>query len=344
MDEVTLSVIIISHNQKEPLRRCIDSVLRQETSFPVEVIVSDDRSTDGTREMLEREYAGKVIATFCNTDDCNPSFTLERAGYNRLHGLKLARGKYLIHIDGDDFIFGTDLFQEMVDTLEAHPECTLCCQNYSLVDNDNPDAPRVPANDSPLMARGGVYSAQEFFTKVNVLINGCYCVRRGDNFNTENLWGGTYDDNYTTVRYVGKGKVAILNRCDFAYVQYRHSICTSMSDEEKNLLFRVPIGMAELAPAIAGAMLTRYTPHFSILAKHVLQRKPVPEKVQGFLHRFSNFTFRHLSDKVSPGEWLRYLAIYILAAGMTVTGFKPRFLRKLLYRLGIGKPTPEVVI
>ncbi len=343
MEEVTLTVIIISHNQKEALRRCIDSVLRQETSFPVEVIVSDDRSTDGTREMLLEEYGDRVVATFCNSNDCNPAVVLERSGYNRLNGLKLAHGKYLIHTDGDDFYTGTDLFQAMVDTLEAHPECNLCCQNYCKVDADKLDAPRVPWNDSPLLRRNAIYDAQEFFSRVMLLINGCYCMRRAQ-FNGENLWGGTYDDNYITARYIGTGKVAVLDRCDLAYVQYGHSTCGTLSDDAKSIFFRAPIGVAELAPAVAGAMLKKYTAHFSILAKRALGRKPIPAEVQAFCSHFRGYAFHRLSEKIGLGAKLRYLAIYLLAAGMSVTGFKPRILLHLLYRLALGKPTPAVVI
>ncbi|MEK6276817.1 MAG: glycosyltransferase [Actinomycetota bacterium] len=50
-----MSVVIASHNRREPLRRCIEA-LRQQTQDPrsFEVIVADDGSTDGTAEMLER--------------------------------------------------------------------------------------------------------------------------------------------------------------------------------------------------------------------------------------------------------------------------------------------------
>ena len=343
MNEITLTVIIISHNQREALRRCIDSVLQQETRFPTEVIVSDDRSTDGTREMLATEYKDRVIATFCNSNDCNPSVLLERSGYNRLNGLKLARGKYLIHTDGEDFFAGTDLFQAMVDTLEAHPECDLCCQNYCIADADKLDAPRKPWNDSPLLRQEGIYSVQEFYSQVMLLINSCYCVRRSL-FNADNLWGGTYDDNYITARYIAGGKIAVLPRCDAVYVQYGHSTTATLGEDAKSILFRAPVGVAELAPSIAGAMLKKYTPHFSIVAKFAIQRKPVPEEIRAFCSKFRCFLFSHLRNGIPAGDWLRYLAVYVVAAGMSVTGLKPRFLRKLLYRLAMGKPTPAVVI
>ena len=125
-----LSVVVPIYNVEAFLRRCLDSILEQRTSFPVEVIVSDDRSTDGTREMLLNDYKEKVISVFFDSNLVDTTYTLERAAYNRINGLKYATGKYLIHTDGDDFYTSTDIFQIMVDKLESHPDCNLCCQNY----------------------------------------------------------------------------------------------------------------------------------------------------------------------------------------------------------------------
>ena len=49
----SISVIIPTHNRAPYLRRCVDSVLSQDYSF-FEIIVIDDGSTDGTREVLEK--------------------------------------------------------------------------------------------------------------------------------------------------------------------------------------------------------------------------------------------------------------------------------------------------
>ena len=51
--EIILSVIIISHEQREQLRRCVDSVLEMHLPFAFELILSDDRSKDGTYELAQ---------------------------------------------------------------------------------------------------------------------------------------------------------------------------------------------------------------------------------------------------------------------------------------------------
>ena len=43
-----LSIVVISHNQREQLKRCIDSILAQKIPFEYEVLISDDASNDGS--------------------------------------------------------------------------------------------------------------------------------------------------------------------------------------------------------------------------------------------------------------------------------------------------------
>ena len=49
---MTLSVCIIFHNQKQFIKRCLDSILSQKINFDYEILLSDDNSTDGTWEEL----------------------------------------------------------------------------------------------------------------------------------------------------------------------------------------------------------------------------------------------------------------------------------------------------
>ena len=53
-----LSVAMIAYNHKDYIREAIDSVLMQKVSFPYEICIGEDGSTDGTREIC-LEYATK---------------------------------------------------------------------------------------------------------------------------------------------------------------------------------------------------------------------------------------------------------------------------------------------
>ena len=331
----SLSVVIISHNQRDVLRRCIDSVLQQKTSFPVEVIVSDDRSTDGTREMLLNEYAGRIDVTFCNSNDIQPIYTIERSSFNRLNGLKIATGKYIIHIDGDDFFTGTDLFQLMVDVLELHPECAACCQKYAVVQSSDLSSVEIPKNGYP--EKECVISVREFIGRMNYLHNSCFCFRR-DRYSFENdLSGIPYDDNTITARYLYDGSIAVMDRCDFRYVQYGNSSCTSLTDEEKSILFHPEIAMAYLCPTLAFDYMKKNLGLFTFYSHLILCKFNIPEKVQLYFKSHSIFIYKQLGNNVNPIVRMRYLAIYLLSCFMVKFCIKKQTFYRVLYRLAIGK-------
>lgn len=55
MKEPKLSVSIITYQHEQYIGRAIESVLQQRVDFPYEIVIGDDYSTDGTREIL-RQY------------------------------------------------------------------------------------------------------------------------------------------------------------------------------------------------------------------------------------------------------------------------------------------------
>src|SRR5512147_514316 len=57
MDEATaLDVVIVSYRSRELLRSCLGSLRAHPPSCPMQVIVVDNASGDGTTELVEREF------------------------------------------------------------------------------------------------------------------------------------------------------------------------------------------------------------------------------------------------------------------------------------------------
>lgn len=331
----SLSVIIISHNQRDVLRRCIESVLKQKTDFPVEIIVSDDRSSDGTREMLYAEYVGKIKYSFFDSNQYDTSFTLERAALNRINGLKLATSKYLIHIDGDDFYIGTDLFQKMVDTLELHPECTMCCQNFKILPYNQLNKKVETVFDSKYFEAERIISASQFIEEIPFLHNSCFCMRRSNLIKTEDLTSTTYDDVDITIRYLSDGCVAFLNRCDFLYIKYPDSTCATMSDRDKSIIFHSGITAIQLAPHLAGILLRKNLIGLMSISKEALLGKPFSDNLLKYCSHFDVFVFNGLSNKTSIKNIIRFIRIYILSRFMYYFRLNSRFLLKKLYKLSV---------
>ena len=110
-----VSVCVITFNHNHYIKRCLDSILNQEVKFDFEVIIGDDCSTDGTRNIVQ-EYAKNYPEIIkLRLQGQNSGGT---KNYNDVH--RVAEGEYIAHCDGDDFFLPGKL-QAQVDFLESNP-------------------------------------------------------------------------------------------------------------------------------------------------------------------------------------------------------------------------------
>lgn len=126
-----VSVCVITYNQGKYIRQCLQSIVDQETNFDFEVIVGDDCSTDGTREIVQ-EFAEKypkiVTPIFNNTNiggTKNIVFVHEQAA-----------GEYIAHMDGDDFML-PDKLRIQAEELDKNPDCAICVHAMKHFDQCN---------------------------------------------------------------------------------------------------------------------------------------------------------------------------------------------------------------
>lgn len=120
MKQPLVSVSMVTYNQREYIERTIESILNQRTDFPFEIVIGEDCSTDGTREIV-LEYAEKF-------PDIIKAITSERnVGFheNAYRTSMACSGKYIAWCDGDDYWHRMDKLQIQADYLERHPECGL---------------------------------------------------------------------------------------------------------------------------------------------------------------------------------------------------------------------------
>lgn len=104
MNAPLVSVIVPTYNRRETLGGCISSILRQ-TYRPVELIVVDDGSTDGTEEFIRTTY-GKDVLYIPQPHSGIPARV-------RNVGLDRATGEYLAFCDSDDVWFEEKLRTQM---------------------------------------------------------------------------------------------------------------------------------------------------------------------------------------------------------------------------------------
>lgn len=128
---IILSVCVRAHNQERFICEALDSVLRQHTTFPFEVIISDDASSDGTVVILEeyqKQHPDKIRLLLQETN-VGGAENLKRV-------IEASYAKYVTCLDGDDFYTDDYKLQKQVDILEAHPEYAACFHNTWCADEN----------------------------------------------------------------------------------------------------------------------------------------------------------------------------------------------------------------
>jgi Glycosyl transferase family 2 len=117
-----VSVVITSFNHAEYIGEALESVLMQRADFPVEILVGDDGSTDGTREIIAehaRRHPDRVFPLFPDEPMGHEGGLIFKALLER------ARGEYIALLDGDDHWLAEDKLSLQVAMLEEG-DCAFC--------------------------------------------------------------------------------------------------------------------------------------------------------------------------------------------------------------------------
>ena len=139
---IDVSIVIATYNAEATIERAIRSCLRQSMlTDEFEVIVVDDGSTDGTREIIENftETWLRVIHLPENVG----------VGGARNEGIKKARGKFIVMVDSDDFISEYMIFIQRM-YLEMNKGIAAVAVDYYEIDEEEDILRRVNCLDAPI--------------------------------------------------------------------------------------------------------------------------------------------------------------------------------------------------
>lgn len=142
-NNIAVSVIVTAYNLENYIGCCIDTIMNQ-TLKNIELILVDDCSVDKTWSIINgyRDNTEIKDIIFIRNDK-NMG-----AGYSRNRGLDIAKGKYLVFLDGDDF-FEQDMIEKLYFACEQYEADIAICNWYcfdsqtgnSIMCNDIEDFP-----------------------------------------------------------------------------------------------------------------------------------------------------------------------------------------------------------
>jgi hypothetical protein len=151
----TISVVVLNYNRRDMLKECISAALQLDPK-PVEVIVVDNASTDGSIEMTRAEF-GQQVRLITRTVNC------PTAGRNE--GFAAATGDYILSIDNDIVLVDRSILAKALRIFTDYTDADiLAC---SVGDESHPGRPVPEHWWHPISAEKaqGQYFYTDFFSE-----------------------------------------------------------------------------------------------------------------------------------------------------------------------------------
>lgn len=116
-----VSVSMITYNHEKFIAEAIESVVSQKTTFPFELVIGEDLSTDNTRAICIDMHQKYPDIIRLRLNDPNQGMML-----NWINNIESGQGKYIALCDGDDYWTDPYKLQKQVDFMENNPDFALC--------------------------------------------------------------------------------------------------------------------------------------------------------------------------------------------------------------------------
>lgn len=230
-DEPLVSICIQTYQHADYITDCLEGIIMQETDFSYEILLGEDDSSDGTREICIK-YAEKYpsrIRLFLHSRENNIKINGRATGrFNLLFNLFSARGKYIALCEGDDYWTDSLKLQKQIDILEKNENVILCC--HAAIELD------FRTNERKIICRNlnqdGILPTKEIITNRGGYIPTASIIFRNDNYSElyDFLESAPIGDFFLQSYLALRGDVYFL---DMAGCVYRRNTKDSWTHEQK---------------------------------------------------------------------------------------------------------------
>lgn len=119
-----VSIRCITYNHEPYIVQALDGFLMQKTTFPFEIVVHDDASTDRTADII-REYQAKFPKIIKPIYEIENQYSKHDGSLDRIM-IAACKGKYIAFCEGDDYWIDENKIQMQVDFLENNSDYGIC--------------------------------------------------------------------------------------------------------------------------------------------------------------------------------------------------------------------------
>jgi glycosyltransferase involved in cell wall biosynthesis len=132
---------MITYNQEKFIAQAIESVMMQEADFDYELVIGEDCSTDGTRDICTAYYNKYPDKIRLLLREKNLGMM-----QNFIQTFSTCKGQYVALLEGDDYWTSSDKLQKQLAFLDSHPDYAICCtRTMASADDANRESYSIPS-------------------------------------------------------------------------------------------------------------------------------------------------------------------------------------------------------
>jgi glycosyltransferase involved in cell wall biosynthesis len=169
-----VSISCITFNQESYIRETIEGFLLQETTFPVEILIHDDASTDATAEII-REYVDMFPSLFKPILRSENQYSQVGFLFAFLE-LDRAKGEFIALCEGDDFWTDRLKLEKQVRRLSSDKHSSFCF--HSVYYKDEGKIAAIKLHKPPYVPLDSCFSTTDLINLDSQMISNCSVVFR----------------------------------------------------------------------------------------------------------------------------------------------------------------------
>ena len=271
---IKISIIVPLYNVEEYLEECLESI-RNQTYTDIEVILVNDGSTDGSKQICER---------FCQIDSRFRLINQENQGQSvaRNRGFKESIGQYIMFVDSDDVI-NTNVLEVLLPYMKPDVDIVECGMTR---DKESFFLNKIPTTVFEGNSKEAILNCIAFRTVKFCAFTKLY--RREIVEKIPFLEGYIYEDVFTGINYLNHiRKIIVIDYIGY-YYRVRPNSTMTKSFHEKDLdIFYV--GEKLIESFTDNEYLLPYIGYFMFYLGISHYEKERINKVSPYVHMYENF-------------------------------------------------------
>lgn len=228
--DIKVSVMLAVYNHEKYLKKSIESILGQKTSFKYELLIHDDASTDGSTKIIkeyEQQYP-KIITAVIQKEN-----QFKQGKYHvEDHLIPLVKGEYIAFLEGDDYWCDELKLQLQHDSLEKNQDCSMCVHKTQSVDINGKNYNEVLGEGS---FKEGIISSSKVFESYFIdnqwpFQTSSYFIRTKVFLERPYFWEKFYVGDLPTIMWAAhRGNLFFVNRIMSCYRRFVSGSATLMN-------------------------------------------------------------------------------------------------------------------